>query len=262
MRIIFIGDIVGECGRKILRRQLNSLVRKERIDIIAVNVENAAGGFGITVNIAEEFLDMGIHVMTSGNHIWDKKEIINYLNKQERLLRPANYPEGVPGFGSTILNLKDGEKLGVLHLMGRIFMTPIDCPFRTAEREIEILKRETPNILVDFHAEATSEKVAMGLFLDGKVSAVIGTHTHVQTADEQVLPEGTGYITDVGMTGPFHSVIGIKKEQAIKKFLTHTPKRFEMAKGVGILSGILIEIDPVRGHTTGIERIQIKDNFK
>lgn len=260
VKILFIGDIIGEPGRKILARTLGGLIKSEGIELVVANGENAAGGFGITPKIAKELFDQGIDVITSGNHVFDKKEIIDYIKKENRLLRPANYPEGVVGTGSIIVETKSYDKVGIIHLMGRIFMLPIDCPFRTAKLEIARMKKETRCIVIDFHAEATSEKMALGWYLDGEVSAVIGTHTHVQTADEVVLPKGTAYITDVGMTGPINSVIGIRKEEAIDKFLTQTPRRFEIAGGPSLLSGIIIEIDPLEGLAKSIRRIQLKDD--
>ncbi|MBI5182502.1 MAG: TIGR00282 family metallophosphoesterase [Nitrospirae bacterium] len=257
MRLLFFGDIVGEAGRKTLLEQVDSLTEEYRTDILIANCENAAGGFGITPKIAEEILNKGIHILTSGNHIWDKKEILDYISKEPRLLRPANYPDGVPGSGWVVIG-SGVEKIGVLNLSGRVFMNTLECPFRAAKRIIPDIKKEARIIIIDFHAEATSEKVAMGWHLDGEVSAVIGTHTHVQTADEQILPSGTAYITDVGMTGPINSVIGIKKEAAIDKFLTQMPRRFEMAKGPSILSALFLEIDNSTGRAKNIERIMIK----
>ncbi len=258
VKVLFIGDITGEAGREVLSNLLPKVVDRYKIDFTVANGENAAAGFGITPKIAEEFFRLGIHVITTGNHVWDKKEVLGYLSNEQRLLRPANYPEGVEGFGKVVLDIDIGYRVGVLHLMGRVFMTPIDCPFRCAKREIEELKRETNVIIVDFHAEATSEKIAMGWFLDGEVSAVIGTHTHVQTADERILPQGTAYITDVGMTGPIDSVIGINKESIIDKFLTQTPRRFETAKGPALLSYVIIDIDPDSGGARNIQRLQLK----
>ena len=258
MRLLFIGDIVGESGRRFLFEQLASLSDEYRADLIIANCENAAGGFGITPKIAEEMLEKGIHVLTSGNHIWDKKEIVDYLSREQRLLRPANYPEGVPGFGWVVIG-SCVDTIGILTLSGRVFMNTLECPFRAAKRIISEIKKETKTIILDFHAEATSEKVAMGWYLDGEAAAVIGTHTHVQTADEQILPNGTAYITDVGMTGPSNSVIGIKKESAIEKFLSQMPKRFDMAKGPAVLSAVFLDIDASTGRAKTIERISIKD---
>ena len=259
MKILFIGDIIGEAGRKIIAKKLETVVDEYRINLVIANGENAAGGFGITPKIADELLDAGINVITSGNHIWDKKEIVPYLEKERRLLRPANYPDGVPGHGSFTAYTNTRDKVVVLNLTGRVFMGNFDCPFRLFDREIKRLKAESDIILVDFHAEATSEKIAFGWYADGKVSAIIGTHTHVQTADEQILPKGTAYITDVGMTGPSHSVIGIEKDMVIEKYLTLMPKRFEVAKGRPVLSAAVIEINEEDGKALSIERLQLKD---
>jgi metallophosphoesterase (TIGR00282 family) len=258
MKVLFIGDIVGKPGRKAVRRGIPDLISKLKLDFVIANAENAAGGFGITKSIGEELFSMGIDVLTSGNHIWDKKEAVNYIPKENRLLRPANYPADVPGAGSIVMKTPAGEKIAVLNISGRIFMNPLDCPFKTAEKEIPALKEQTHVIIVDFHAEATSEKSAIGWFLDGRVSAVIGTHTHVQTGDEKILPQGTAFISDVGMTGPVDSIIGVKKEQIINKFLTGIPCRFETAGGV--LSCVVIEINPRTGQSTSIQRLQI--NFQ
>ncbi len=257
MKVLFVGDIVGEAGRKALKEAVPKIVERLKIDLIIANAENAAGGFGITQKVAEEIFSLGVNILTSGNHIWDKKEAVTYITQENRLLRPANYPEGAPGYGSLIINSSAGEKVAILNLSGRVFMNQMDCPFNVAKREIPKLKAETNIIIVDFHAEATSEKSAFGWFLDGKVSAVIGTHTHVQTADETILPKGTAFITDVGMTGPVNSIIGIKKEQIIEKFLTQIPVRFETAKGPSILSGVVIEIDSKTGCATAIHRLQL-----
>jgi metallophosphoesterase (TIGR00282 family) len=264
VKILFIGDIMGEPGRKIVERVLPRITQQHQIDCVIANGENAAAGFGITPKIAEGFFKAGINVITGGNHIWDKKEIIPFISDEPRLLRPANYPAGVPGKGSYILTVdthQSGiEKLGILHLVGRVFMAPADCPFHAADIEIEKLRSETSTILVDFHGEATSEKRAIGWYLDGRVTALVGTHTHVQTADEEVLPGGTAYITDVGMTGPTRSVIGIEKETAIKKFLTQMPHRFETAEGPAVLSGVIIET--ISGGTSrSIQRLQITEQF-
>lgn len=258
MKVLFIGDIVGGAGRKALREGIPKLVERLKIDFVIANVENAAGGFGITESVGEEIFSLGVDILTSGNHIWDKKEGVAYIARENRLLRPANYPEDVPGYGSIVINTSAGEKIAVINVSGRVFMNQMDCPFKVSEREIPKIKEQTNIIIVDFHAEATSEKSAFGWFLDGEVSAVIGTHTHVQTADETILPNGTAFITDVGMTGPINSVIGIKKEQIIERFLTHLPVRFETAKGASILSAVVIDIDPKSGHATGIQRLQIK----
>jgi 2',3'-cyclic-nucleotide 2'-phosphodiesterase len=258
LEILFIGDIIGEPGRKIVRAQLQRLVETYHPDLIIANGENAAGGFGITSEIADELLFLGIDVLTSGNHVWDKKEIEPYMAKQNRLIRPANYPEGNPGLGSVIIATRSAGDVAVLNLEGRVFMSNLDDPFRIAEREIEKLKKSTSVVIVDFHAEATSEKIALAWYVDGKASAVIGTHTHVQTADERVLPGGTAFITDVGMTGPTDSVIGVKKEQAITRFLYQTTHRFEIPRGPVHLCAVLIDIEEKTGKANSIERIHIK----
>ncbi len=258
MKVLFIGDIVGEAGRKALREGILKLVERLKIDFVIANAENAAGGFGITRSVGEEIFSLGVDILTSGNHIWDKKEAVAYIARENRLLRPANYPEDVPGHGSIVVTTSAGEKVAVLNVSGRVFMNQADCPFKVSKKEISRLKRQTNIIIVDFHAEATSEKSAFGWFLDGEVSAVIGTHTHVQTADETILPKGTAFITDIGMTGPINSIIGIKKEQIIERFLTHMPVRFETAKGISILSAVAIDIDSKSGHATSIQRLQIK----
>lgn len=257
MKVLFIGDIIGEPGRKMVRANIRTLSETHDPDLVIANGENSAGGFGITSEVAEELFSLGIHVLTSGNHVWDKKEIEPYLTKQDRLIRPANYPSGNPGFGSVVISTKAG-KAAVLNLEGRVFMSNLEDPFRVAEREIEKLKKETPVVVIDFHAEATSEKAALAWHLDGKASAVIGTHTHVQTADERILTAGTAFITDVGMTGPADSVIGVKKEQAIARFLYQTPHRFEIPKGPVHLNAVLLNVDERTGKAKGIERILIK----
>ena len=260
MKVLFIGDIVGEPGRKALRNGLPSLIDKQKIDFVIANAENAAGGFGITRLICEELFSVGVNILTSGNHIWDKKEAIQYIMEEKRLLRPANYPDEAPGYGSIIAETPAGEKIAVLNLAGRVFMNQLDCPFKTAKAALSKIKEETRVVIVDFHAEATSEKAAIGWFLDGEVSAVIGTHTHVQTADEKILPEGTAFITDVGMTGPINSIIGVKTELVISKFLTQVPVRFETAKGLSMLSCVVLEIDTKTGRAVSIERLQLTFN--
>jgi metallophosphoesterase (TIGR00282 family) len=257
MKILFIGDIVGKVGRNAVSASLSGLKDKYGIDLIIANGENIAGGFGLTESLVRDLYRMGVHVITTGNHVWDKKDFVGYISKDNRVIRPANFPPGVPGYGSIIYTLPDGTKVGVLNLSGRVFMANMDCPFRKAQEEIEALSKETKIIIIDFHAEATSEKVAFGYFVDGKVSAVIGTHTHVQTADEKILSNGTAYITDVGMTGPSYSVIGIEVNQIIQRFLTGMPDRFETAQGPGILSAVVVDIDPATGKANGIERIQL-----
>lgn len=257
VKILLIADIVGKPGRQALSRELHRLVDRYALDLVIANGENAAGGFGVTEDIAKELYEQGVHVLTSGNHIWDKKESFDFISREDRLIRPANYPDGSPGRGSTVSVTAAGTKVAVLNLEGRVFMNNLECPFRVADREISRLRTITPIIIVDFHAEATSEKLSMGWYLDGKVSAVIGTHTHVQTADERILPGGTAYISDAGMTGSFDSVIGIKKELAIEKFLTLLPVRFEVAKKDIRLNGVVVEIDEQSGRALNIERISI-----
>lgn len=253
MKILVVGDVVGSTGRKTLKAHLDKY--KENYDFIIVNGENSAGGFGITTTICEEFFQWGVDVITSGNHIWDKKEIYGYLESSDRVLKPYNYPKDTPGKGYTILKTKKGVKIAVVSLQGRVFMPPIDCPFKEMEMLIKELRKECKHIVVDFHAEATSEKVAMGYFLDGKVSLVYGTHTHIQTADNRILLEGTGYITDVGMTGSINGVIGMKKENIISKFLSALPQRFEVVEGNEYINGLDVTLDDETGECLKIDRI-------
>jgi metallophosphoesterase (TIGR00282 family) len=250
---LFIGDIIGHPGRRALRRCLPRLREKYSPDFIVANAENAAGGVGITEEVGTELLGL-VDVLTSGNHVWDKKEALPYLDREPRLLRPANYPSPNPGKGSYILESTRGWKAGVLNLQGRVFMEPLDCPFRVADGEVAKLRAVTPVIVVDFHAEATSEKQALGWYLDGKVSALVGTHTHVPTADERILPRGTAYITDVGMVGGYHSVIGIRPEQAVARFLTARPQRFEPEKEGLVFSSVYIEVDVPTGRALSVRR--------
>jgi 2',3'-cyclic-nucleotide 2'-phosphodiesterase len=256
-RVLFIGDILGHPGRHIVREKLPELAQEFVPDVIVANGENAAGGFGITPLLADELFEAGIHVLTSGNHIWDKKEIVPYLSEQKdgRLLRPANYPEGAPGHGVYLGKTASGVLYGVLNLQGRVFMPTVDCPFRAADALLARMPSEVRIRIVDMHAEATSEKLALGWYLDGRVTAVVGTHTHIPTADETILPQGSAYITDLGMTGPYHSVIGMDKEAVIKKFLDQMPARFEVAKGDVRLSCVLIEADGSTGRALSIRRI-------
>jgi 2',3'-cyclic-nucleotide 2'-phosphodiesterase len=257
VKLLFIGDVIGKPGRDALSRELHRIVDRHRVDLVIANGENAAGGFGLTAETAQELFKCGVQMITSGNHIWDKKDALDYIKREERIVRPANYPEGTPGKGTTIVKTPGGVKIGILNLEGRVFMNNLDCPFRCADREIAKLKEETPIIFVDFHAEATSEKVSLGWYLDGRVCAVIGTHTHVQTADERVLTAGTAYMTDAGMTGAFDSVIGVKKEEAIQKFITQRPAKFEVAKKDIRINGVVIEVDEKTGLSLGIERINV-----
>ena len=256
MRILIIGDVVGRSGRLAIRELLPEIQEKYRLDLILANGEKAAGGIGITIETAEELFDYGVDVLTMGNHVWDKKEAIQLIDEEERIFRPANYPAGAPGRGYGVYRASNGIKIGIINLSGRVFLTPLDCPFVLAEKLVGELKKETAIIIVDFHAEATSEKVAFGWFLDGKASVVFGTHTHIQTADSRILPHGTAYITDVGMTGPRDSVLGIKIKTVINKFITQMPARFEVAAGQMQLNGIVAEVNPVTGKAVMIERIQ------
>ena len=255
MTILFIGDIVGRPGRDLVQRGLRALLDHYDVDMTIANAENAAAGFGLTRDIGETLLDCGVDVMTSGNHIWDKKEVLEYIAVEPRLLRPANYPAGVPGRGSCVAQTRDGRSVGVINVMGRVFMAPLDDPFAVALREIDAVRHRARIIVVDVHAEATSEKIAMGWHLDGRVTAVIGTHTHVQTADERVLPGGTAYLTDAGMTGPHDSIIGMEKEPSLARFLNGMPTKFEPASGNPRLNGAIIEADDKTGRATRITRI-------
>ncbi len=256
LTVICVGDVFGEPGRRAVQMLLPKLKKQHEADLAVVNVENSASGFGVTPLIARTFLEQGADVMTSGNHIWDKKEIIEYIVKENLLLRPANYPPGTPGAGSIVVKAGP-HKVAVLNLMGRVFLPDLDCPFRKANEEVERLRAETPIIVVDMHAEATSESAAMGWHLDGRVSAVVGTHRHVQTADERLLPKGTAYITDLGLTGPTDSVIGVEPELALARFLSGMPNRFEPAKGPAMLQGAVIRIDPETGRGLSIERLRV-----
>jgi metallophosphoesterase (TIGR00282 family) len=256
MNIFFIGDIVGAPGRRAVEELLPRVVDHYFIDLVVANGENASGGIGITPQVADQLLSQGIDLLTSGNHIWKYKEILPYLEETDRLLRPANYPPETPGRGFAIVETAAGERAAVLNLEGRVFMNPLECPFRTAEQVLASLPKEVKVILVDMHAEATSEKQAMGWFLDGRVSAVVGTHTHVQTADERVLPGGTGYISDAGMTGPVDSVIGMKKEIILERFLTQRPQPFKVAAQNIQLQGVVLKIDP-QGRCQELTRLHL-----
>jgi len=257
VRIFFIGDIVGNPGRIAVRELLPDIMQRYAVDIVIANGENAAGGFGITPAIAEELIGLKIDVITSGNHIWDKKEIIDYIKDKKWLLRPANYPEDTPGFGWSIITTNSNIKIGIINLCGRVFMDNLDCPFRAAREIIKEIEQETPVIVLDMHAETTSEKAAMGWFLDGRISAVIGTHTHVQTADERILPRGTAFITDAGMTGSINSVIGMQKEIVLERFLTQMPRKFEVATKDMVLQGVLVSIASKSGKAEAIERVNV-----
>jgi 2',3'-cyclic-nucleotide 2'-phosphodiesterase len=260
MILLFIGDIVGKPGRDMVRKGLHAIIEAHGVDLVIANAENSAAGFGITKDIGDTLLEWGVDVMTSGNHIWDKKEAIEYIATEPRLLRPANYPAGVPGRGSYVAQTGDGRSVGVINVMGRVFMLNIDDPFQVVLREIEAIRHRTKIILVDFHAEATSEKIAMGWHLDGKVTAVFGTHTHVQTADERILPNGTAYLTDAGMTGPHDSIIGMQLEPSLARFLNAMPSRFEPATGNPRLNGVVVEANDQTGRATRVKRISYSES--
>jgi metallophosphoesterase (TIGR00282 family) len=256
MKILFIGDTVGKAGRAIVHQHLQPLQDDLAVDLTILNCENAASGFGVTPKIADEFFDWGIDVLTSGNHIWDKKEIMPYLCENTRILRPANYPAGNPGRGVAVVKARSGEEAVVINLQGRVFMPPTDDPFRVADAELAKIPRHIKVIFVDMHGEATSEKAAMGWYLDGRVSAVVGTHTHIPTADETILPGGTAFQTDVGMAGPFHSVIGVLKEDVIRRFLTSIPEKFETASQGAQLNAVFVDVDSATGKARRIERVR------
>ncbi len=251
MKILFIGDIVGNPGRKAVREMIPLLRREQPFDYCIANAENSAGGTGITYVVAQELYKAGIDAITMGNHTWSKKEILNFIDTDSRLIRPANYPSGLPGKGSAVI---DG-RIGVINVLGNVYMDGADCPFRAVDREIEYLKSFVKVIIVDMHAEATSEKCALAWHADGRVSAVIGTHTHVQTADERIFPRGTGFLTDAGMTGPRDGVIGVERELVLEKFLMHMPVKFEVAKGPVQFNGVILEVDEKNGRTLSMKRI-------
>jgi 2',3'-cyclic-nucleotide 2'-phosphodiesterase len=254
MNILFIGDIFASSGRSLVARYLQETISSEKISLAVANAENSAGGFGITPLIAEELFSMGLDVLTSGNHIWDKREIFDYLPRQPRLLRPANYPKELPGKGLLVIKARNGVETAIINLQGRAHLPATDCPFRAADEIIASLDSSTKVRLVDFHAELTSEKMAMGWHLNGRVSAMLGTHTHVPTADERILAGGTAYQTDVGMTGPYDSVIGSDKNLALRRFLTAMPIRLDSAKGGAELHATIVTVDPETGHATAIRR--------
>lgn len=258
MKILFIGDIVGAPGREAIKKLVAPLKQELQIEFVIANAENASGGSGITSKVASELFAAGADVLTSGDHIWKKPEIFELINQEERILRPLNFPSGAPGRGAGVFKAKNGAKVGVLNVNGRVFMEALECPFKAALKAAEELAKETKIIIVDIHAEATSEKVALGWYLDGKVSAIFGTHTHIQTADEKILPKGTAYITDVGMTGPYDSVIGRRVEDVLTRFLSSIPVKFEVAQEDIQLHGALVEIDEKTGKAGSILRIQKK----
>jgi metallophosphoesterase (TIGR00282 family) len=258
VKLLFIGDIFGRPGRELVRQGLRTIVQAHGIDLVIANGENAAAGFGITREIGDQLFGYGVDILTSGNHIWDKKEALEYIAREPRLLRPANYPAGAPGAGVTVVRGRNDEPVGVVNVMGRVYMPNIDDPFTCARRAAERLRADGVRVIfVDMHAEVTSEKIAMGWYLDGLATAVVGTHTHVQTADERLLPNGTAYLTDVGMTGPHDGVIGVEREAVLQRFLTGLPTRFEPASGDPRLHAVLIDADPATGRATGIERLSL-----
>ncbi len=254
MKVLFIGDVYGNPGRKAAREMIRRIKKEEAIDFCVANCENAAGGSGITYVVAQELYAAGVDAITMGNHTWSKSEVLNFIDSDSKIVRPANYPQELPGKSSAVISSKNG-RIGIINLLGRIYMDSVDCPFKAAEREIEYLKSFVKVIVVDMHAEATSEKHAIAWYLDGRVSCVLGTHTHVQTADERILPCGTGYITDVGMTGPYEGIIGVNRDIVIKKFLTHMPVKFEVAKGSAQFNAVILDIDEKNGRTTKISRV-------
>lgn len=260
MRLLFIGDLVGRAGRSYVIDRLPSLREKYRLDFVVVNGENAAGGFGITEGIHENLIDAGADVVTTGNHVWDQRETLVYIERHERLLRPLNYPKGTPGKGAGLFRAANGADVLVINAMGLVFMQDIDCPFHAIEREVESCKlREAADaIFIDFHAEASSEKQAMGHFLDGRVSCVVGTHTHVPTADDQILEKGTGYMTDAGMSGNYNSILGMDKEEPINRFTTKIPRgRFQPVNGEATLCGLAVDIDDKTGLTNAISPLRL-----
>ncbi len=256
VNLLFIGDVVGRPGRRAVQALIPELSQSYHPHAIIANGENAAGGFGLTRETADELLKCGVTLITTGNHVWNKREFYPSLESDTRIVRPANYPRGAPGRGATAISLPGGVRLGVINLSGRVFMAPLECPFRVADRLVDELSRECDIIAVDFHAEATSEKVAMGHFLDGRVACVVGTHTHVQTADERVLPGGTAYITDLGMTGPADSVLGVRKDVIVQRFLTGLPAKFETAPGPTELQGAVVVVDESTGKARDIRRVR------
>ena len=259
MNLLFIGDIFASAGRRIVQAKLPKLAEQESADLIIANAENAAGGFGVTPPIADELLALGIDVLTTGNHVWDKREIYDYLDASERILRPANYPPELPGRGLTVVRSRSGVAVAVLNLQGRVHMSAVDCPFRKIDELLATLPADIKVRFLDFHAEATSEKVAMGWHVDGRVSAIIGTHTHIPTSDERILPKGAAYLSDAGMTGPYDSVIGIDKETVLRKFRTSLPVRMEAAQEMTELRGAVVTVDPATGRARKIKRLTLSE---
>jgi len=255
LKVLFVGDVVGNPGRKTVKSVVPEMKRNMSIDYCIANCENSAGGSGITYAVAQELFKSGVDGITLGNHTWSKRDVIDFIDSESRMVRPANYPGDLPGKGATTISRDGKSPIGILNLLGRVYMDGVECPFRTADREVQYLKDFTKVVIIDMHAEATSEKNALAWYLDGRVSCVLGTHTHVQTADEKLLPCGTGYITDVGMTGPYEGILGVDREIIINKFLTFMPARFELAKGKSQFNAVLLEIDEKTGKTYKIHRI-------
>ncbi len=259
MNILIVGDVCGNPGRKAAKKYIPQMKKKYAVDLTIVNGENSAGGNGITQNSLDELYQAGADVITSGNHIWDKKDVLQFIDREPFLIRPANYPEGAPGKGYCIYPLR-AKNIGVINLAGRAFMPPMDCPFQKIDEILRELKGKCDIIILDMHAETTSEKMAMGWYLDGKVTCVVGTHTHIQTADERILPQGTAYITDLGMVGPWNSVLGVEAERILYKFQTGMPVRFELADGPNVFSAVLLTVSDEMGHAEKIERIMIQES--
>lgn len=260
MRLLFAGDVVGEPGRRVLSRHLPAVRDRFRVDLVVVNAENVAAGFGVTDKIAASLFSEGVDVLTTGNHVWDKREALDLVAREPRLLRPHNYPAGTPGRGWVVVRGRTGERLMVVNVMGNVFMNPtLDCPFQCMDQVLRERPADVKAVLVDFHAETTSEKMAMGWHLDGRVSAVLGTHTHVPTADERILPGGTAYISDVGMTGCYDSVIGMNRHKVLKRFVQKLPERLEVAEGPGTLNVVLVEIDGESGRAHSIQRLSLTE---
>ncbi len=259
MKILFVGDVIGKPGRKALARLLPRLIDEHRADYVIVNVENAAGGFGVTADVLDELDELPIHCMTSGNHIWDKKEVVDLFERDPRLLRPANYPVGYPGHGVHVGETAAGIAVATINLEGQVFLKNVDSPFLVADRLLAELAGRARVVFVDFHAEATSEKQALGVYLDGRVSAVVGTHTHVPTADERVLPAGTAFLTDAGMTGPYEGIIGFRSDKVLARFLLQTPSTFEVAKRDVRLAAVVVDVDETTGRARGIQRLLVPD---
>ncbi|MBM4245317.1 MAG: TIGR00282 family metallophosphoesterase [Deltaproteobacteria bacterium] len=256
MRLLFLGDVVGKGARQVLRRRLRGVRRERGVEFVVANGENAAGGKGLDPDSADELFDAGVDVITTGNHVWQHRTLLPVLEHETRILRPANFPEGNPGRGWTVQRAANGSSVAVVNLIGRVFMGGFDCPFRAVDRILAQIAGEADVVLVDMHAETTSEKVAMGWHLAGRVAGVVGSHTHVQTADERVLPGGTAYLTDAGMCGPVDSVIGMRRDEVLRRFLNQMPVRFEVAKGPIVVQGALLDVDPGSGRATAIERVQ------